>query len=102
MHRIGCRRLQHKNCSSERCIRDRYSTIVPNAAIYTLDGQAYVRLAVREPSYWSYDYVVRTMPVTVIERGDSHTAISEKLFTSDPVILAPDTMLMDGQRILEQ
>ena len=60
------------------------------------------RLAVREPSYWSYDYVVRTMPVTVIERGDSHTAISEKLFTSDPVILAPDTMLMDGQRILEQ
>ena len=81
---------------------ERYSTIVPNAAIYTLDGQAYVRLAVREPSYWSYDYVVRTMPVTVIERGDSHTAISEKLFTSDPVILAPDTMLMDGQRILEQ
>lgn len=81
---------------------ERYSTIVPNAVIYTLDGQAYVRLAVREPSYWSYDYVVRTMPVTVIERGDSHTAISEKLFTSDPVILAPDTMLMDGQRILEQ
>ena len=81
---------------------ERYNTIVPNAAIYTLDGQAYVRLAVREPSYWSYDYVVRTMPVTVIERGDSHTAISEELFTSDPVILAPDTMLMDGQRILEQ
>ena len=50
---------------------ERYDTIVPNAAIYTLDGQAYVRLAVREPSYWSYDYVVRTMPVTVIERGDS-------------------------------
>ena len=81
---------------------ERYSTIVPNAAIYILDGQAYVRLAVREPSYWSYDYVVRTMPVTVIERGDSHTAIFEKLFTSDPVILAPDTMLMDGQRVLEQ
>lgn len=81
---------------------ERYDTIVPNAAIYTLDGQAYVRLAVREPSYWSYDYVVRTMPVTVIERGDSHTAIAEKLFTSDPVILAPDTMLMDGQRILEK
>ena len=81
---------------------ERYDTIVPNAAIYTLDGQAYVRLAVREPSYWSYDYVVRTMPVTVLERGDSHTAIAEKLFTSDPVILAPDTMLMDGQRILEK
>ena len=81
---------------------ERYSTIVPNAVIYTLDGQAYVRLAVREPSYWSYDYVVRTMPVTVIERGDSHTAIAEKLFTSDPVILAPDTMLMDGQRVLEK
>ena len=61
-----------------------------------------MRLAVREPSYWSYDYVVRTMPVTVLERGDSHTAIAEKLFTSDPVILAPDTMLMDGQRILEK
>lgn len=81
---------------------ERYQTLLPSKAIHIGEDGAYVYLALSEQGYWSEDYVVKRMPVTVLAQSNIYTAILERILGSENIIISDEFMSFnEGEYVME-
>ena len=79
-----------------------YSTLIPTSAIKVAGDESFIYIADEKHGYWSNNFVVRSMPVTILEQSESYTAISERVFTYENIIISNDVLLQEGEYVMEK
>lgn len=81
---------------------ERYQTLIPSNAVHISESEAYIYLAVSEQGYWSEDYIVKRMPVTVLAQSGMYTAVSENILGSENIIISDERMFLnEGAYVME-